>query len=105
MVGPITGRDMSDRALSQVPSFWDMALFEAKATTFRIRRSAGETFRRAAARRHGTGHDLAKAPVLASISSPLWPKLGGENDRSLTAGKVHNLRQAIKHLNGIEVPA
>jgi VanW like protein len=102
---PITGRDMSDRALSQVPSFWDMALFEAKATAFRIRRSAGETFRRAAAGRHGKGHALADAPVLASISSPLWPKLGGEKDRALTTGKIHNLRQALKHLDGIEVPA
>jgi hypothetical protein len=105
MVGPITGRDMSDRALSQAPAFWDMALFEAKATAFRIRRSAGETFRRAAARRYGTGHDLANTPILASVSSPLWPKLAGENDRALTAGKIHNLRQAIKHLDGIEVPA
>ncbi|MGE3875668.1 MAG: VanW family protein [Parvibaculaceae bacterium] len=95
---------MSDRALSQVPSLRDMALFEAKATAFRIKRSAGEIFRRAAAGRHGKGHDLVHAPVLASVASPLWPKLGGEKDRALTAGKIQNLRQALKHLDGIEVP-
>ncbi|MGE0006575.1 MAG: VanW family protein [Parvibaculaceae bacterium] len=96
---------MSDRALSQVPSFRDMAFFEAKATAFRIRRSAAETLGRAAAGRHGKGRALADAPVLASISSPLWPKLAGETDRALTAGKVHNLRRALSHIDGIEVPA
>ncbi len=96
---------MSDRALSRIPSFWDMARFEAKATAFRMGRSAGEMFRRAAALRHGKGHTLANASVLASVSSPLWPAHGGEKDRALTAGKIHNLRQAIKHLDGIEVEA
>jgi hypothetical protein len=96
---------MSDRALSQIPSFWDMALFEAKATALRMRRSGGEIFRRAAAIRHGKGHALVGAPVQASISSPLWPIHGGDRDRTLTAGKIHNLRQAIKQLDGIEVEA
>lgn len=96
---------MSDRALSQVPSFWDMALFGAKATALRFRRSAGDRFGRAVARRHGKRQDLAAAPVLASVSSPLWPRLAGEKDRTLTAGKIHNLRRALSHLDGIEVPA
>jgi VanW like protein len=96
---------MSHRALSQVPSFWDMALFQAKATAFRIRRSGAEMRNRAAAPRHERGEALAKAPMLASVSSPLWPKLAGEKDRALTAGKIQNLRQAVRHLNGIEVPA
>jgi hypothetical protein len=51
------------------------------------------------------GHALAGAPVLATISSPLWPIHGGDGDRALTAGKIHNLRQAIKQLDGIEVEA
>lgn len=96
---------MSDRALSQVPSFWDMALFGAKATALRMRRSAGDRFGHAAARRHDKGDVLAAAPVLASVSSPLWPRLAGEKDRTLTAGKIHNLRRALCHLDGIEVPA
>jgi len=96
---------MSNRALSQVPSFWDGALFEVKATALRMRRSAGDRFGRAAAHRHGKGHALAAAPVLASVSSALWPRLAGERDRALTAGKIHNLRRALSHLDGIEVPA
>jgi hypothetical protein len=105
MVAPITGRDMSNRALSQVPGFWGMALFQAKATGFRIRRKAREMFARTAVVRHGRGHALADAPVLASVSSPLWPRLAGEKDRALTAGKIHNLRRSLRHLDGIEVPA
>src|SRR4029453_4418027 len=96
---------MSDRAFGQIPSFWDMALFETKATAFRMRRSAGEMFRRAAVLRHGKGQALSNAPVLASVSSPLWPMLGGEKDLTLTAGKIHNLRQAVKRLDGIEIEA
>jgi VanW like protein len=96
---------MTDRVLGQVPGFWDMALFEAKAAAFRIERSARETLGRKAAIRHGTGDRLAAAPILAHIVSPLWPPLQGEKDRALTAGKIHNLRRAIRHLDGIEIPA
>jgi hypothetical protein len=96
---------MINRAVSQVPSFWDMATFQAKATAFRIRRSAAEVLGRAAVSRHVKGEALAAAPVLALVSSPLWPKLAGEKDRALTAGKIHNLRRAIRHLDGIEIPA
>ena len=96
---------MNNRALSQVPSVWDMAFFQAKATAFRMKRSAGEILGRVAVPRHGKAQALGAAPILASISSPLWPKIAGEKDRALTAGKVHNLRRAIRHLDGIEVPA
>lgn len=96
---------MTDRALSQVPSFWDMAFFQAKATAFRMKRSAGEMLGRVAVPRHAKAQALATAPVLASISSPLWSALAGEKDRALTAGKVHNLRRALRYVDGIEVPA
>jgi hypothetical protein len=105
MVASITGRDMNNRALSQVPGLWDMALFQAKATALRMRRGAREMLARSGVARHGQGRALAGAPVLASVSSPLWPALAGEKDRALTAGKIHNLRRAVRHLDGIEVPA
>lgn len=98
-------RDMTDRALSQVPGFWDMALFEAKATALRIKRKTVETLGRETARRHGQGKALASGPVLARISSPLWHHRQGSRDRILTLGKIHNLRRAIRHLDGVEVPA
>jgi hypothetical protein len=98
-------RDMTHRALSQVPGFWDMALFEAKATAFRLKRKTVETLSRKVVRRHAPGKALATAPILARISSPLWHHLQGSQDRVLTLGKIHNLRRAIRHLDGIEVPA
>jgi hypothetical protein len=96
---------MSDRALSRVPGLRDMARFEVKATAFRIKRAASEMLRPAVPPRHARGGVLADAPILARISSPLWPKLSGEKDRVLTAGKIHNLRRAIRHLDRVEVPA
>lgn len=98
-------RDMTDRALSQVPGLWDMAFFEAKATAFRMKRKALETLSRKAVPRHGKGTALASAPILVRISSPLWPHLQGRKDRALTLGKIHNLRRAIRHLDGVEIPA
>lgn len=95
---------MTDRVLGQAPGLWDMALFEAKAAAFRIERSARETLGRKAALRHRKGDRLAAAPILAHVASPLWPPLQGEKDRALTAGKIHNLRRAIRHLDGIEIP-
>ncbi|QIG50898.1 vanw family protein [Nordella sp. HKS 07] len=96
---------MTDRALSQVPGYWDMALFEAKATAFRMKRKARDALGRSSVPRHGKGATLGAAPVLARISSPLWHHLEGEKDRALTLGKIHNLRRAIRHLDGVEVPA
>lgn len=98
-------RDMTDRALGQVPGLWDMALFEAKATALRIKRKTVETLGRESAKRHGPGRALASAPVLARISSPLWHHPQGGKDRVLTLGKIHNMRRAIRHLDGVEVPA
>jgi hypothetical protein len=79
-----------------------MAFFQAKATAFRMKRSAGEMLGRVAVPRHGKAQALVTAPILASISSPLWSKIAGEKDRALTAGKIHNLRRALRHLDGIE---
>lgn len=46
---------------------------------------------------------LAAAPTLAAFESPLWPE--DEQDLSLVVGKIHNLRLAARHLDGVEVPA
>lgn len=82
-----------------------MALFEAKATAFRLKRKTLETLGRKAVARHGKSAALSSAPILARTTSPLWHHLQGGKDRALTLGKIHNLRRAIRHLDGIEVPA
>ena len=95
---------MTEHVLGRAPTPWDMALFEVKASAFRLKRSVYEACAVRDIRRHGKAGGLTQAPVLARISSPLWPPLRGEKDRALTLGKIHNLRRAIRHLDGIEVP-
>lgn len=100
-----TGFTMTEHVLGRAPTRWDMALFELKAQAFRLKRSVYEACGSQGVRRHGKAEALAQAPVLARVSSPLWPPLQGEKERALTAGKIHNLRLALRHLDGIEVEA
>ncbi len=95
---------MTEHVLGRAPTRWDMALFELKASAFRLKRSIHEACVSQGLRRHASAEALAQAPVLARVASPLWPKLTGDKDRALTAGKIHNLRRALRHLDGIEVP-
>lgn len=88
-----------------VPSRTDSLLFEAKAAVLRVLRLARETFAVERVIRHRRAALLAQAPVLARVASPLWSNFTGTKDRQLTAGKVQNLRHALKGLDGIEVPA
>jgi len=47
---------------------------------------------------------LADAPIIATVSTPLW--LDGRTDEFvLTAGKIHNLRRARAAFDGVEIPA
>jgi hypothetical protein len=100
-----TGFTMTEHVLGRAPTRWDMALFELKAQAFRLKRSVYEACGSQGVRRHDKAKALAHAPVLSRVSSPLWPPLQGEKERGLTAGKIHNLRLALRHLNGIEVEA
>ena len=88
-----------------VPSFTDNLMFEFRAAGLRALRFGREALQGAMASRHRPSADLSNAPVLAEISSPLWTVLGGAKDRALTAGKVQNLRMAIRGIDGIVVPA
>lgn len=47
---------------------------------------------------------LADAPVLAELSTSLWSD-GRSDEFALVAGKVHNLRLAIRAFDGVEMPA
>jgi len=54
--------------------------------------------------RHAAGAALSNAPVLAELRSPLWTD-GRADEFALVAGKVHNLRVAIRAFDGVVVPA
>jgi len=78
-------------------------VFAAKAAGLRLRRAAAD-LAAGGPRRHPRGDALAVAPVLAESASPLWTE-EDEAERSLVAGKIHNLRLALRRLDGVEVPA
>ncbi|MFC2254106.1 VanW family protein [Labrys portucalensis] len=88
-----------------VPTYADSLAFEAKAMALRGLRFLREKFTAEPVARHGRSARLAAAPVLGRAGSPLWTNVAGARDRELTAGKVQNLRMALKGLDGVEVPA
>src|SRR5215207_3352612 len=77
-------------------------VFRAKATAFRLGRAARDL--RGGPRRHPRAAALEDAPVLAESVTPLWTE-DGPGELPLVAGKVHNLRLALRRLHGVEVPA
>jgi hypothetical protein len=103
---------MSDRLASvalmpdrRVPTRRDAVVFSTKAMLLRARRAARDAAPTTATRRHRGGDDLADAPIRATIVSPLWTATGGAKDQALTAGKVQNLRAALRGIDGVVVGA
>ena len=90
-----------DRAM---PTRVGNLVFEAKAALLRLKRTAADLFADGPRRRQ-RGTDLSEAPVVAKSRSPLWTATGGPKDRLLNAGKVQNLRVAIRGFDGVEVAA
>ncbi|HEV7905784.1 MAG TPA: VanW family protein [Pyrinomonadaceae bacterium] len=54
--------------------------------------------------RFPAGDNLSGARVVAESTSRLWTD-SNDSESHLLAGKIHNLRVAIRQLNGVEVPA
>ncbi len=85
------------------PTRGSMALFEAKATVLRLRRSVVE-LGRAPPRLKKTADAGAFVHVAAELVSELWSDLS-LSERGLQMGKVQNLRRAAAALDGLELPA
>ena len=77
-------------------------VFGAKAAAHRVGRAARDL--RGGPRRHARGASLEDAPVLGESTGALWTE-DGPGELPLVAGKVHNLRLAVRGLHGVEVPA
>lgn len=78
-------------------------VFACKAWGLRALRWLRDAFDGRRPRRHARTEALREAPVLAEFESPLWPQ--DEADPLLVAGKLQNLRLALKRLHGVEVAA
>jgi hypothetical protein len=88
-----------------VPSRAAAALFAVKAAALRARRSWHDALDGMRPRRHPAAVVLNNAPVVATARSPLWTTDGDPREWALTAGKVQNLRVALRRLDGVVVPA
>src|SRR5436190_14402702 len=91
--------------LARAPRRLDMALFAAKTSLLRLRRIAVEAKGGQRTRRLAPGASMRGAPVAARVSSPLWIGLAGVKEHALTAGKIHNLRLALRTIDGTEAKA
>ena len=87
----------------KIPSRADSMIFRAKTILLQIRRSIVDS-RDADVVRHAKGSTLAEKPVIATSRTKLWTENEPE-ERFLVAGKIHNLRLAVKKLDGLEIPA
>ncbi len=108
----ILPKEMSERAANAtalprtgVPTRASALVFSTKAMVLRARRLMRDITPGTALRRHPRSAMLSDAPVIASITSPLWTVSGGAKDHALNAGKIQNLRAALRGINGIEVAA
>lgn len=90
---------------SGVPTRVSALIFAVKSSLLRARRAARDVTPGLAAMHHRQASALIDAPVVATVRTPLWANAGGEKDRALSAGKIQNLRVALRGLDGIEIEA
>src|SRR2546423_3676354 len=95
--------DLEEQTRDTAPTLRGALVFRAKSTVFQLRRHALNllVYRPA---RYGRDTSLAEKDVIAESRARLWSE-GDGAERSLQAGKVHNLRLAVRRLDGVGVPA
>lgn len=86
-----------------IPSISEAILFRAKTALFQLQRFARNSFVDRPAR-HPKKHSLADKNIIAVSSTPLWTNHDRTESR-LIAGKIQNLRVAVRKINGVEIAA
>lgn len=89
--------------MRDTPTFSDAIIFRLKATLLQLKRTA-QNPRRNGTTRFPVNDRPSNEPVIAESRTPLWSD-GADAEKYLLAGKVHNLRLALRRLNGVEIPA
>ena len=92
-----------DNQRNPTPSISARLVFRGKALGLQTKRAVIHVFDNEA-QRYSVGHTLTGKEIIAESVTPLWTA-HEDSERILLAGKIHNLRLAIRHLNGVEVPA
>ena len=78
-------------------------VFRTKVSLLQIKRGLAN-FLDKKVRRFACADSSADQPIIAESKTPLWTESAPE-EQFLLAGKVHNLRLAVKKLNGVEISA
>jgi VanW like protein len=87
----------------RIPTRKDALIFRGKTALLQMKRAVDDrTGKRV--ERHKNGSSLSAEQVIATSKTPLWTESEPE-ERFLLAGKIHNLRLAVRRLDGLEVPA
>jgi hypothetical protein len=96
-------KDFNNNYPHDKPAFSEAATFHAKATLLQINRAAYNILRNETIRfpKHDRPSDEA---IIGQSVTRLWTD-SDDSEKHLLAGKVHNLRLALRGLNGVEMPA
>ena len=96
-------RELDDGRPHDKPTLSRALVFRAKATLLQMSRAADNLWRNESAR-FPTRDRPSDEAIVGESRTRLWT---GEDDleKYLLAGKVHNLRLALRRLNGVEIPA
>jgi hypothetical protein len=87
----------------RLPTRLGTIVFRGKAALLQLRRGTGNLFDRGL-RRFPPANELTGLPVIAESKTPLWTETAAE-EQFLQAGKIQNLRLAVKKINGSEISA
>lgn len=97
-----TTQSSIQRQRDKLPDFKHASLFAIKANFFRLKRAIADLIHPVTT--HIKSDRLSTQDVIAESITPLWTsELASEQE--LLAGKIHNLRIAIKSIDGIEIPS
>ncbi len=78
-------------------------VFRGKSSLLQIKRGVENLFD-SKIKHQSFSNNLKDAPVVAESKTPLWTESAAE-EQFLLAGKIQNLRLAVKRLNDLEIPA
>lgn len=87
----------------KIPSRKDALIFRGKTALLQLKRAVEDRTNKRV-ERYAKGSLFSGETVIATSRTPLWTETEPE-ERFLLAGKIHNLRLAIRELDGLEIPA
>ncbi|MBI3237584.1 MAG: VanW family protein [Flavobacteriia bacterium] len=94
---------MANQELIEQHNLKQSFVFRSKMWGLILKRSLANSI--SGSRKQYRGNVLNNAPVIAASHTELWNKNDNPQNWILTAGKIENLRIAVRYINGLEVPA